>query len=92
MSRCMECNASLKVDEKKCYACGSPAPGFVNKSNFGQMFATFIKYAFFGSLVLTVASLFLDFTPSFAKCAISSIVLLMAKSSAEQMIEKKSGE
>ena len=89
MSRCMECNARLKTDEKQCFACGSPAPGENVKSNLGQHFATFIKFAFFASCALTVASLFLDFTPSFSKCAVSTVVLLLAKSSADQMLEKK---
>ena len=63
--------------------------GREHQDEFGQHFASFIKFAFFVSLGLTVASLFLDFTPSFSKCAVSSIVLLLAKSSADQMLEKK---
>ncbi len=90
MSRCLDCNSSLKTGEKQCFACGAPAPGENVKSNFGQNFATFIKLAFLASCALTVASLFLDFTPSFSKCAVCTVVLLLAKSSADQMLEKKS--
>jgi hypothetical protein len=89
MSRCMDCNSRLKTGEKQCFSCGAPAPGENTAANFGQHFATFIKFAFFVSIGLTVASLFLDFTPSFSKCAVSSVVLLLAKSSADQMLEKK---
>jgi hypothetical protein len=42
------------------------------------------------SLGLTVASLFLSFMPSFTKCAVVSVVLHFVRSSADQMLEKKS--
>lgn len=54
-------------------------------------FAALVKLTFFASLALTAASLFLDFTPSFAKCAASSLVLFLAMNSADQMLEKKKG-
>lgn len=93
MNRCRECNAPLKPDERICYGCNAPV---VEKdsaqTSFGKKFATLLKIAFFASAALTVASLFAgDYTPSFMRCITATLVLLLAKSSAEQMLERKGG-
>ena len=42
--------------------------------------ATFLQIAFFGSLILTVASLFLsDYTPPFKACLTATVVVLLLK-------------
>ncbi len=48
-----------------------------------------IKLAFFASIGLTIASLFLDFTPSFVKCIACTVILLFVKKSADQMSENR---
>ncbi|MGD1098075.1 MAG: hypothetical protein ABSB35_39565 [Bryobacteraceae bacterium] len=91
LDRCLDCNASLKKEETECFACGAAVKSQRSGSSFGQRFATVLKYGFIGSAVLTVASLFFDATPSFGKCITATLVLLLAKSSADQMLERKSG-
>lgn len=90
MSRCRDCNALLRNDETVCASCGGAAPSKSTGPTLQQRFATFAKIAFFVSLGLTVASLFLSFMPSFTKCAVVSVVLHFVRSSADQMLEKKS--
>jgi DNA-directed RNA polymerase subunit RPC12/RpoP len=91
MMRCMDCHATMKSDELQCWACGSAVvKKETPRSLFARRFATGLKFATIGSGILTVASLFFDATPSFTRCITATIVLLLAKSSAEQMIEKKS--
>jgi hypothetical protein len=90
LDRCLDCNSSLKKGETECYACGSAVKQNNTQSAFGRQFANVLKYAFIGSAVMTVASLFFDATPSFGKCITATLVLLLAKSSADQMLDQKS--
>jgi hypothetical protein len=48
-----------------------------------------VKIAFFCSGGLTIASLFTSFTPSFVKCLVTTVVLMLVKSSADQMAESQ---
>jgi hypothetical protein len=84
IARCHDCNASLKPDELACYTCGTRVEGR-NKSKFGAGFATFVTILFFASGLLTVASLFLESTPSFTKCLMVTVVLLVVRTSAGEM-------
>jgi hypothetical protein len=88
MLRCLDCNSSLKKGEVECFACGSRVPVESKQTIFGQRFATFIKFTFIFSLIITPASLFLE-SLSFSKCATTTLVLFFVKSSADQMLEKK---
>jgi hypothetical protein len=90
LDRCLDCNSSLKKEETACFACGAPVKRESSRTTFGKRFATVLKFAFFGSAILTVASLFFDATPSFWKCITATLVLLLAKSSADQMLEPNS--
>jgi hypothetical protein len=38
--------------------------------------------------VMTIASIFTDFTPSFTKCSVATLILGLTKSSAEQMAQR----
>jgi hypothetical protein len=90
--RCRDCNSTIKPGEPTCYCCGSAAPaGDSAKTAFGKKFAAGIQVAFLLSAAMTVASLFFEATPSFAKCLTATVVLLFVKSSAQQMIEKRGG-
>ena len=90
MTRCRDCNSSLKPDEKECWSCGAAVVQKESaRSIFGTRFASLITILFFASAVLTVASLFIDATPPFWKCLITTVVLLFVRSSAGQMLEKK---
>jgi hypothetical protein len=90
LERCMDCNSSLKKEETVCFACGAAVKRKSTQTTFGQRFAAALKFAFIGAAILTVASLFFDATPSFWKCITATLVLLLAKSSADQMLEPKS--
>jgi hypothetical protein len=89
LTRCLDCNATLKPDEVKCYSCGTRVEGR-GGSNFGAGFAMFLSILFFTSAMLTVASLFIETAPSFTKCLMVTVVLLVVRSSAAQMASKKS--
>jgi hypothetical protein len=59
-----------------------------NKVTLQERACSWLKVAVVISSVMTVASLFTDFTPSFVKCAVATLILGLAKSSAVQMAER----
>ena len=81
LTRCMDCNATIKADELTCYACGTRVEGR-RKSKIGGGVATFLTILFVTSALITVASLFLEGAPPFGKCLIVTVVLLMVRASA----------
>lgn len=89
MDRCRDCNSTIKNDETVCWACGSVCQAHKPASNLGKGFAGLINAAFLISAAFTVASLFFDATPPFSKCITATLILLLVKSSADQMREKK---
>lgn len=89
MDRCRDCNATIKSDETACWACGAACQQNMPVSNLGRGFAGVINVIFLISATMTVASLFFDATPPFSKCMTATVVLLLVKSSASQMLEKK---
>ena len=90
MTKCRDCHSTMKATELQCWACGAVVVQTdTPRITFGKRFAAGLKWAFIGSGILTVASLFFDATPSFTRCITATIVLALAKSSAEQMLEKK---
>jgi hypothetical protein len=86
----MQCFATLKSSETECYACGSPVATDTGRINFARRFASGIHIAFLICAVLTVLSLFLDISIPFAKLLPTTLVLLIVKSSAVEMMERKS--
>jgi hypothetical protein len=90
MNRCTNCNGALRDDEVTCFVCGDAVKLVTSKVALRERFRTGVKIAFYFSCVLTVASIFLsDYTPSFVKCLTSTIILLLVKSSADQMFENR---
>jgi hypothetical protein len=90
MMKCVNCNGSLQKDETTCFVCGTAVPVVTNKMPMRERFRAGVKLAFYSSAPLTVASLFLsDYTPSFVKCLTSTVILLLVKSSADQMFENR---
>jgi hypothetical protein len=59
-----------------------------NKVTFLERACSFLKIALIFSSVLTVASIFTSFVPPFTKCAVVTLILGLAKSSAEQMSDR----
>ena len=86
--RCVTCDGTLTKTEMKCLMCGTDVKEDKNQVTIQERVCSGLKVAVIFSGVLTVASLFLDFTPSFAKCSAATLILGLAKSSAEQMVER----
>ena len=90
MDKCRDCNSTLKTGELECYNCGaSVILRETRQTVFGKRFASFLTVAFFASALLTLASLFVDFTPPFMRCLMLTLILLLIRSSAVQMMDKK---
>jgi hypothetical protein len=89
MNRCRECNATMTKTETTCLGCGSELEVITQTDRWGGRFRVIIKILFFASAALTIASLFWDATPPFSRCAITTLVLLVVMSSADQMKERK---
>jgi hypothetical protein len=90
MRKCRDCNGTLKSDELQCFNCGAVVKTQDSaQTAFGKRFSTFLNVAFIASALLTVASLFFDFTPPFMRCLMLTFILLLIRSSAAQMMEKK---
>jgi hypothetical protein len=90
MEKCRECNSTVKTGEVHCYACGALLKAReTGQTVFGKRFATFLTIAFGASALLTLASIFVDFTPPFMRCLMLTFILLVIRSSAVQMMDKK---
>ncbi len=89
MEKCRDCNSILKKEETVCYACGSPVERKDGKLGFAGYLLKTVTFMMYGSAALTAASLFVSFTPPFAKCGIATLILGIVKSSADQMVDRK---
>jgi hypothetical protein len=89
MNHCRECNATMTKTETVCLGCGSELEVETRADRLGGRFRVVIKVLFIVSALLTIASLFFDATPPFSRCAITTLVLLVVMSSADQMTERK---
>jgi len=87
--KCFECNSTMKSDETACWACGAERRQKDLPTGMGQRFASVIGILFIISALMTVASLFLPATPPFSRCITVTLILLLVKSSAGQMLDKK---
>ena len=92
MEKCRDCNSTLKAGELTCYNCGASvvvkdAPQVI----FLKRFVSFLNVAFWASALMTVGGLFVDFFPPFIRCLLLTFILLIIRSSAVQMLEKKNG-
>jgi hypothetical protein len=79
----------LHKTEVKCFMCGTQVVADTHKVPLQQRICTVLKVALIFCSALTVVSLFADFTPSFTKCAVATLILGLAKSSAGQMREPR---
>jgi hypothetical protein len=86
MTRCNQCNALLTKTEKVCAGCGASCSSpEESKASARKRFAAVINLLFFASLALTVAAIFVPYTPSVAKCFQITVVLFIVRSSAGEM-------
>jgi hypothetical protein len=88
MEKCHDCNSILSKEETSCFTCGCAvrrkAPGAGVAGNMVRVINVLMVVA----AILTVASLFFNFTPPFATCAVVTLILGIVKSSAGQMAER----
>ena len=90
MEHCLECNSTLKSDERECWGCGAIIPDKNAKASYNERFRRVVQVMFLIFLVLTVASLFLDALP-FWRCVAALVVIYLVKSSADYMAKTKNG-
>jgi hypothetical protein len=81
----------MRAAERSCYVCGERGAKQSGSSpSLRARWAAFISVAFFASLALTVASLFLtDYTPPFIACITATVVLLFLKRASDQFTRVK---
>jgi hypothetical protein len=89
MTHCESCNGLLRNNEVKCYRCDTPVTPRVATVSANDRFRTALKIAFILSGLATVAHIFVSFDPSFTVCLVVTIVLMLVKSSADQMSQSK---
>jgi hypothetical protein len=89
MSKCESCHGSIRKGETACFLCGTAVPPERAAVTLKDRFRIGVKFAFIGSGILTVASLFTDYAPPFIKCFLATLILLLVKNSADQMSESQ---
>lgn len=75
----------MQKDETRCFLCGSEVAPDRSKVTLQQRFSSVVKVALVLAFVMTVASLFTDWVPSFTKCITATLVLGLVQKSATQM-------
>lgn len=85
VKKCLTCHATMTKEETKCFVCGTEVVSDRDRVSLRQRFSTIVTIATILSAVMTVASLFTDFTPSFVKCFSATFMLGLVKKSASQM-------
>ena len=88
MEKCHDCNSILTKEETACYACGCSVKKKNPNGGIANNMVRVINVLLVVSGLLTIASLFFSFTPTFTKCAFATLVLGIVKSSATQMAER----
>jgi len=91
MERCESCYATLQVGEKECWGCSAPVRQKNTGTSMHERFQSLIKVLFILFAVLTPLSLVLPdgYVPSFKKCGVGLIVMLLARSSIQAMTDHR---
>jgi hypothetical protein len=89
MEKCLDCNSILTKQETVCFTCGAAVRSKDQGPGIAGSMVRIINVLLVVSGLLTLASIFFSFTPSFMKCGFATLVLGVVKSSAEQMWERK---
>lgn len=85
VTKCVTCHGTMQKSETRCVLCGTEVPPDPNKITLQQRFASIVKGALIVSAVMTAASLFTNYVPSFTKCMVTTAVLGLVMKSAHQM-------
>ena len=89
MQRCRTCEATLTATEKECLNCGTAVRDNTPKTDYKGHVRTGIKCFMFLCGGMTVLSLFMNVGPSFMTCGITTAVLGLVRSSADEMLGEK---
>jgi hypothetical protein len=89
MQKCLQCHSTMKSDEQVCWACDAAVPPREKKTELRDRFKVVVNILFIVFAVLTVASLFTDYVPSFWKCFGGTLILYFVKNSVDQMVAAK---
>ncbi len=89
MQKCLQCHSTMKSDELVCWACGAATEPKEKKKELRDRFKTVVNVLFITFAVLTVASIFTDYVPSFWKCFGGLLIMYFVKNSIDQMVETK---
>src|ERR1700761_2656146 len=79
MLKCVNCHGTLTDTEVVCVQCSTPAAPDRTLVTWQDRFRTGVKIGMIFSGVLTIASLFTDYTPSFTKCLVATVILFLVK-------------
>jgi hypothetical protein len=89
MNKCVNCHGTLTETEAVCIQCGTAPVPIDPPVTWKERFRSGVKIGFIFAAILTVASLFTDYTPSFTKCAVATVILFFVKNSADGMFENR---
>ena len=78
-----------RTDITKCFMCGTNVGPDKSQVTYQQRFCSFVKFALIFSSILTVASIFTNFVPSFTKCMVATMILGLVNNSAQQMWQNR---
>lgn len=79
----------MRNEELTCFRCQSTIAPREEGVTYKDRLRTALTVAFILSGLMTVASLFTNYVPSFVKCLVVTVVLMLVRSSAQQMAEKR---
>lgn len=86
MRRCSDCNSVLMKTETVCGACGHVL-GKQKNPGARSKFSVLVSLALYIALGITAAGFFLEGMPPLSTCVPVCIVLVMIRSSADQMTD-----
>lgn len=92
MQRCRQCDTTMTPDEVECINCGARAKPDTTNATRGQRFRKAIKFFFLFSAGLSAVSLLTPWGPPFMTSICVTFVLLLVKSSADEMIKDAESE
>ena len=82
----MQCEATMTPEEMTCLNCGASKKPKSEKTGGRYRFRQAVTIIFFASALLSLVALFTDYGPPFLTCMAVTLVLLLVKSSADEMV------
>ena len=86
MERCLDCNSLMTREERVCMECGTKVGG--DDSSIATLISGIVSILFYISVLVLVASPFVDRAPSFMFCVFVSCALLFIMRTAKESAHK----